>query len=37
MLLSKQLPVATVVKRLLKLLSRLRTHEMENDISWLRD
>jgi predicted nuclease of predicted toxin-antitoxin system len=36
-LLSKQLPVAIVVKRLLKLLSHLRTHEIENNIIWLRD
>jgi predicted nuclease of predicted toxin-antitoxin system len=36
-LLSKQLPVGIIVKRLLKLLSRLRADEIENNIIWLRD
>jgi hypothetical protein len=36
-LLSKQLPVGIIVKRLLKLLSRLRTDEIENNIIWLRE
>lgn len=36
-LLSKQLPVGIIVKRLLKLLSRLRVDEIENNILWLND
>lgn len=36
-LLSKQLPVGTVIKRLLKLLSRLHPAEIENNIIWLND
>ena len=36
-LLSKQLPVGIVVKRLLKLLSRLQLDEIENNIIWLND
>jgi predicted nuclease of predicted toxin-antitoxin system len=36
-LLSKQLPVRIVVKRLLKLLSRLPVDEIENNIFWLND
>jgi len=36
-LLSKQLPVGIVVKRLLKLLSRLPVDEIENNIIWLND
>ena len=36
-LLSKQLPVGIVVKRLLKLLSRLRSDAIENNIIWLND
>lgn len=36
-LLSKQLPVAIVVKRLLKLLARLHREDMENNIIWLND
>ncbi len=36
-LLSKQLPVGIVVKRLLKLLSRLHVDEIENNIIWLND
>ena len=36
-LLSKQLPVGTIVKRLLKLLSRLPMDEIENNILWLND
>jgi predicted nuclease of predicted toxin-antitoxin system len=36
-LLSKQLPVGIVVKRLLKLLSRLQLVEIENNIVWLSD
>jgi predicted nuclease of predicted toxin-antitoxin system len=36
-LLSKQLPVGIIVKRLLKLLSRLPVDEIENNIIWLND
>ncbi len=36
-LLSKQLPIGIVVKRLLKLLSRLHVEEIENNIIWLND
>lgn len=36
-LLSKQLPVGIVVKRLLKLLSRLHPDAIVNNIIWLRD
>ncbi len=36
-LLSKQLPVGIVVKRLLKLLSRLHVDKIENNILWLND
>ena len=36
-LLSKQLPVGIVVKRLLKLLSRLHLDEIENNLIWLND
>lgn len=36
-LLSKQLPVGIIVKRLLNLLSRLRVDEIENNILWLND
>jgi hypothetical protein len=36
-LLSKQLPVGIIVKRLLKLLSRLHLNELENNIIWLND
>ena len=36
-LLSKQLPVGIIVKRLLKLLSRLPVDEIENNIVWLND
>jgi len=36
-LLSKQLPVGFIVKRLLKLLSLLHVDEIENNISWLNE
>jgi predicted nuclease of predicted toxin-antitoxin system len=36
-LLSKQLPVGIIVKRLLKLLSHVRVDEIENNIIWLND
>jgi len=36
-LLSKQMPVGIVVKRLLKLLSRLPVDAIENNISWLNE
>jgi len=36
-LLSKQLPVGIVVKRLLKLLSHLYVDDIENNISWLNE
>jgi predicted nuclease of predicted toxin-antitoxin system len=36
-LLSKQLPVGIIVKRLLKLLSRLYPDEIENNTLWLND
>jgi predicted nuclease of predicted toxin-antitoxin system len=36
-LLSKQLPVGIVVKRLLKFLSRLHVDEIENNVIWLND
>jgi hypothetical protein len=36
-LLSKQLPIGIVVKRLLKLLSRLHPDEIANNIIWLND
>lgn len=36
-LLSKQLPVGIVVKRLLKLLARLHPDEIENNILWLSE
>ena len=36
-LLSKQLPVGIIVKRLLRLLSRLPVDEIENNIIWLND
>ncbi len=36
-LLSKQLPVGIIVKRLLKLLSHLPDRELKNNIIWLTD
>ena len=36
-LLSKQVPVGIIVKRLLRLLSRLHVDEIENNIIWLND
>jgi len=36
-ILSKQLPVSVIVKRLLKLLSLLTSEDIENNILWLAD